>query len=98
MRGLRREAGQALVLAFVVLFCCLSPARAQQSLGTLRGKVADELGGVIIGATVTATDSAGVAKTATTDEQGNYVFTALAPGRYTLRVAQPGSRLTRMKA
>src|SRR5207237_5983955 len=42
------------------------------------------------GAAVTVTDAAGVAKTATTDEQGNYVFTALAPGRYTLRVAQPG--------
>ena len=41
MRELRRGAGQALVLAFVVLFCCLSPARAQQSLGTLRGKVAE---------------------------------------------------------
>src|SRR5205085_1818662 len=48
------------------------------------------LAGDIIGATVTVTDSAGVAKTATTDEQGNYVFTALAPGRYTLRVTQPG--------
>ncbi|HYY96320.1 MAG TPA: carboxypeptidase regulatory-like domain-containing protein, partial [Pyrinomonadaceae bacterium] len=63
---------------------------AQQSLATLRGQVADELGGVLIGATVTATDAAGVSKTATTDDQGRYVFTALAPGRYTVRVAQAG--------
>jgi hypothetical protein len=63
---------------------------AQQSLGTLRGNVRDELGGVIIGAAVTATDAAGVEKTAETDEQGNYVFTGLPPGRYTLRINQGG--------
>jgi hypothetical protein len=48
------------------------------------------LGGVIVGATLTATDAAGVEKTATTNEGGNYVFPALAPGRYTLRINQSG--------
>ena len=84
--------GRVRVLACVfVLFLSGAPApAAQQSLGTLRGQVADELGGVIVGATVTATDAAGVSKSATTDEQGRYVFSALAPGRYTVRVAQAG--------
>ena len=59
-------------------------------MGTLRGSVKDELGGVIIGANVTATDATGVEKTSTTDEQGNYVFAALAPGRYTVRINQGG--------
>jgi hypothetical protein len=65
-------------------------AAAQQSLGTLRGNVRDELGGVIIGATVTAADAAGVEKTATTDEQGDYSFAGLPPGRYTVRINQGG--------
>jgi hypothetical protein len=90
MGELRREAVQALVLTCAVLFFNWCPAVAQQSLGTLRGNVKDELGGVIVGASVTATDAAGVAKTATTDEQGNYVFSALAPGRYTIRINQGG--------
>ncbi|MDT5295982.1 MAG: hypothetical protein QOJ76_2862, partial [Acidobacteriota bacterium] len=84
------RAVRALVVGVAVLFFNLYPAVAQQSQGTLRGKVADELGGVIIGATVTATDSAGVAKTATTDAQGNYVFSALPPGRYAVRISQGG--------
>ena len=89
MREFSRGARRALVLTLAVL-CFLISASAQQSSATLRGKVVDELGGIIIGATVTATDAAGVAKTATTDEQGNYVFSSLAPGRYTIRVAQEG--------
>src|ERR1044072_1552975 len=78
------------VVAFVLLLFCFTPTSAQQSSATLRGKVADELGGVIIGATVTATDVAGVAKTATTDEQGNYVFSSLPPGGSTVTVNQAG--------
>jgi hypothetical protein len=89
MREFSRGARRVLVLTLAVL-CFLVSASAQQSSATLRGKVVDELGGIIIGATVTATDAAGVAKTATTDEQGNYVFSSLAPGRYTIRVAQEG--------
>src|ERR1043165_937573 len=83
--------GRVRVLACAgLLFAAALSASAQQSLATLRGQVADELGGVLIGATVTATDAAGVSKSATTDDQGPSVFTALAPGRYTVRVAQPG--------
>ncbi|HST51583.1 MAG TPA: carboxypeptidase regulatory-like domain-containing protein [Pyrinomonadaceae bacterium] len=89
MQEIYRRSCRALVLTCAVL-SFLVPASAQQSSGTLRGKVSDELGGIIIGAVVTATDAAGVAKTATTDQQGNYVFTSLAPGRYTIRVAQTG--------
>jgi hypothetical protein len=89
MRELWSGVYRATVSTLAILFF-LIPVSAQQSSGTLRGKVVDELGGIIIGATVTATDGAGVAKTATTDEQGNYVFSSLPPGRYTIRVAQAG--------
>src|SRR2546423_1153124 len=97
MKEFGKETGRAFVLTFAILFC-LSPARAQQSLGTLRGQVADELGGVIIGANVVATDAAGVEKSATTDEQGRYVFSALAPGRYTVRVNQQGFASTAIRS
>src|SRR5215203_7072130 len=90
MSKLRRGGRAGLALCAAVLFFGLSAASAQQSLGTLRGNVKDELGGVIIGATVTVTDAAGVEKTAETDEQGNYVFTGLAPGRNTVRINQGG--------
>src|ERR1043166_5470323 len=82
--------GVGVLACVLVLFWSASTPAAQQSLATLRGQVADELGGVIIGATVTATDAAGVSKTATTADRGRYVFTAPPPGRYTVRVAQAG--------
>src|SRR5215208_3109877 len=90
MRHLRGGALKGLALCVAVLFFNVCAVLAQQSLGTLRGNVKDELGGVIIGATVTATDAAGVEKTAETDEQGNYSFAGLAPGRYVVRINQAG--------
>ncbi|HEX5708107.1 MAG TPA: carboxypeptidase regulatory-like domain-containing protein [Pyrinomonadaceae bacterium] len=87
LKGARRGAG--LVLTLALLLPGVVFAR-QTASGTLRGKVSDEFGGVVIGATVTAADASGVEKTATTDEEGNYAIPALAPGRYTVRVAAPG--------
>ncbi len=76
--------------AFAVLLLCVSLTSAQQSSGTLRGRVTDEFGGLIIGATVTVADQNGVEKTATTDAEGNYSFPSLPPGRYTLHASAPG--------
>src|ERR1051325_2466605 len=89
MRKVWGEAGRAVVVVSV-LFVCFGRASAQQSLGTLRGQGKDELGGVIVGATVTATDAAGVEKTAVTDNEGRYVFSALAPALYTIRINHAG--------
>jgi hypothetical protein len=63
---------------------------AQQSTGWLRGQVVDQLGALIIGATVTVTDANGVAKTVTTNNEGNYVISNLAPGKYTIRSTATG--------
>src|SRR5687768_17268486 len=63
---------------------------AQQSSGTVRGHVADEFGGSIVGATVTITDQSGIEKTVLTDSDGNFAFPAVAPGRYTVRVSTEG--------
>lgn len=69
-----------------LLLLLLTPATALAQQATLRGQVVDLLGGIVIGVTVTAIDSEGKQRTAITDEQGQYVFPALLPGRYTVRV------------
>src|SRR2546425_1783022 len=75
---------------FAVMLVSVSMAFAQQSSGTLRGRVTDEFGGLIVGTTVTVGDQNGVEKSATTDAEGNYSFPSLPPGRYTLHATAPG--------
>lgn len=65
-------------------------AGAQQRNGSLKGLVLDELGGAIVGATVTAIDSQGVEKSTVTNDGGSYTINGLAPGKYTLRAINAG--------
>lgn len=58
--------------------------------GGLNGQVVDQLGGLIVGATVTIKDASGAERTAVTDENGRYSFNNLPLGPYTLRAAAPG--------
>jgi hypothetical protein len=73
-----------------LLSLCVSTAIAQQRPGSLRGQVTDELGALVVGATVTLVAADGTQKTATTNNDGVYTFNAVAGGAYTLRVASPG--------
>lgn len=82
---LRQTSGVALV---IVLFAAVG--LSQQTRGTLRGVIKDELGATIVGATVTLTDANGVEKTATTNGEGAYVFNGLAPGKYIVRAKATG--------
>src|SRR2546425_9905818 len=66
------------------------PAALAQGRAGLRGSVVDEAGAVIVGATVTLTDSAGAHKTATSNADGAYAFNGLAPGKYTIHAAASG--------
>ena len=80
-----------MVLALALCaFGLTSVAAAQQRVGSLKGQVLDELGGAIVGASVTAIDSRGVEKTAVTNDSGNYTINGLAPGKYTLRAINAG--------
>ena len=74
------------------LFFILTAAlvAAQQTRGTLRGSITDELGAVIVGANVTLTDASGAQKKATTNGEGTYNFAGLAPGKYSLQAVAPG--------
>ncbi len=79
---------------FPTVFClcclCLQAAATQQRLGSLRGQVTDELGALVVGATVTLTAADGVQNTAVTNAEGAYTFNSLSPGKYRLKVTAPG--------
>jgi hypothetical protein len=87
-RWIKQAAGLALALVLIS-----AAALGQQPGGTLRGRILDQFGGAIIGATVTAVDTAGAEKTATTNDEGLYTISGLAPGTYTVRAAAPGFAL-----
>src|SRR5688500_13976261 len=92
MKAMQRLTRAAL-FAVLALTLGATSAFARQGNGTLRGSVTDEFGGTIVGATVTATDAAGVAKTATTNGDGVYSITGLAPGTYNVRAVAGGFAL-----
>jgi Carboxypeptidase regulatory-like domain len=50
----------------------------------------DELGGLVVGARVTVTDAAGISKSVTTNDEGGYLFSRLAPGKYSVCVEASG--------
>src|SRR2546428_1708814 len=76
------------ILLVLALFTSIS--FAQQGRGSLRGLVVDEFGAAIVGATVTLKDASGSAKTATTNNEGVYTFSGLAPGKYAVFAAAKG--------
>ena len=72
------------------IFLATAMVAAQQSRGSLRGVITDELGAVIVGANITLTDATGAQKKTTTNGDGVYTFTGLASGKYTLQAVAPG--------
>lgn len=79
-----------LTKSFLCILCLCLITTAQQRVGSLRGQVSDELGGLVVGANVTVIAADGLQKTATTNNEGVYTINSLAPGLYTLRVAASG--------
>ena len=73
-----------------LLSFCFTFAPGQQRTGSLRGQVSDELGALVVGATVTLIAADGTQKTAVTNNEGTYNFNSLPPGPYTLRVVASG--------
>jgi len=82
---------RAMVLALVALFAASTLASAQQQTGEIFGKVTDNSGGVIPGATVTLTSPVLLQPlTAVTSETGTYRFASVAVGRYTVKFELAG--------
>jgi outer membrane receptor protein involved in Fe transport len=75
----------ATILAFSLFF--IVPVFGQVNTGDITGRVTDEQGRVVQGATVTATNKGSrAARTATTNDAGEYTITQLPPGKYDLTV------------
>lgn len=96
MKFLPRLPRSLFVLIFA-LFLCANVA-AQQTRGTLRGLITDELGAAIVGASVTLTDANGVQKKTTTNGEGVYTFAGLALGTYKLQAVATGFTLSEEQA
>lgn len=75
---------------FLLLLCSWTSVFAQNSTGSLSGNVTDSFGGIVANSTVTAVDSAKKEFTTTVDAEGQYVFSALKQGIYTIKVDAEG--------
>ena len=75
--------------AFILLLLAWSAAPAAAQDGAIAGRVADETGAVLPGATITLRGP-GEARVTASDGNGDYAFPALAPGDYSLTAALPG--------
>jgi len=80
------------IVLSAAFFLCLSlSANAQVTTATLVGLVRDNSGAVIPGASVIATNQGtGVAREGVTDANGEFVFSALPNGPYTIRIELTG--------
>ena len=78
-----------LTLVAVLALVLVQPVLAQETTGTLTGRVVDAQGLVVPGATVTITGGQGI-KSATCDEQGRFSVPFLTPGTYTVRAESKG--------
>ncbi len=83
MKLYRRALSVVSLLVFVFVF----PAYTQVSTADITGRVTDQQGNVVAGAVVTATNKGtGAARTATTNDAGDYTITQVPPGKYDLSV------------
>src|SRR5215469_3337140 len=69
---------------------------AQTDTSSLGGRVLDSQAGVIGGAHIQLRNQAtGAVRNASTNENGEYIFTLIPPGRYDIEIAAPGFRTFR---
>ena len=84
-----------------VLSVLLAPATrsSAQTFGQITGKVADTTGGVLIGASVSVTNTqTGLTRTEQVNNAGVYVFPNLLPGMYNIKVELQGFQSKAMNA
>jgi hypothetical protein len=83
-----RAVAPTVALLLTLLVCSVAHA---QSTTSVRGNVSDAQGNVVVGATVTLTNTeTNAARTATTSGEGLYAFELLQPGSYRIEVEAPG--------
>ena len=81
------------VFGMVAILATPSTGNAQAVTGTLLGNVTDSSGAAVPGATVTATETqTNSSRTAVTNEAGNYIFSSLRNGTYSVQAELQGFR------
>src|SRR3954463_310342 len=81
----------ALLCAIVLSLLASTGANAQTGTSSVRGTVADAQGNVVVGATVTLTNTeTNAARTATTSGEGSYAFEFVQPGNYRVEAEAKG--------
>ncbi|HEX8118730.1 MAG TPA: carboxypeptidase regulatory-like domain-containing protein, partial [Pyrinomonadaceae bacterium] len=92
MKSFYRQGYRILMAAACSLAVMSSASNAltAQNQGSLRGRVMDQLGGLVVGAAVKLVAGSGEEKTVVTDREGGYVIPGLAPGKYTVRASAAG--------
>ena len=83
------------LLAMVLIVSIGSESALAQSSGSISGRVEDQSGALIGGASVTITSlETGLARTVTADEAGHYRVLSLAVGRYEIKAEKEGFQTT----
>jgi hypothetical protein len=87
-----QPAGRWVVIVFALLSAAFFAAslKAQTTTGTLRGQVTDPSGAAVGNATVQVLTPSGATMTATTNRDGNFELTGIAPGKSDVKVMAPG--------
>ena len=87
-----------LLMSAALLFVCAHPAKAQIDQGAIVGVVTDTTGAAIRGANVSviATET-GLELKSRTNSSGNYFFSPIKIGNYTVRASAPGFETTEEK-
>ena len=76
----------------------LSDAMAQTNYGAVRGRITDVQGGVIANVSVTLVNEGTiVGRSSVTNQDGDYLFTAVDPGQYTVTATMPGFKKLEQK-
>ena len=87
----RRKTRAVLAATLLLLLGMSGMVAAQSTVGTIEGRVTDETGGVLPGASVTVTSvQTGAVSTLVTNAQGLYRAPNLNPSEYTVRVDMAG--------
>src|SRR5437879_13852587 len=78
-------------IALLLLSVAVAPAVAQVTTATFYGTVTDSSQAVLPGASISMThEGTAVVTTKVSDEKGEFAFTFLPPGAYTLKIEQIG--------
>ena len=78
------------IFALIIFLAPATPSFAQ-TFGQITGQVTDASGGILVGASVTVTNTqTNQAREAQTNTSGSYVFPALLPGIYNIKVDLQG--------